>query len=72
MIDEISMVSSDLWTETDVRLSEIVSTSNELLYTCLSVVVIVDYLQLPPVKRKFIFSRFNRKSKMNQILSLQL
>ena len=72
MIDEISMVSYDLWTEIDARLSEIFTTSIELPFAGVSVVVIGDYLQLPPVRGRFIFSRFTSGRKINQPLSLQL
>lgn len=48
MIDEISMVFGDLWTEIEAKLSEIFSATIELASVGLSVVVIDDYLQLPP------------------------
>ena len=69
---KISMVSSDLWTEIDVRLSEIFSLSNALLFAGFSVVTIRNYLQLTPVRGRSIFSWFTGASRMNQLLSLQL
>ena len=72
MINEISMVFGDLWTEIGFRLSDIFSASIELPFAGISVAVIDDYLELPPVRRSFIFSRFTSGSKMNQLLSLQL
>ena len=72
MINEISIVFSDLWTEIDSRLSDIFSTSIELPFAGISVVVIGDYLELRPVRRSFIFSRFTSGSNMNQLLPLQL
>ena len=71
MINEISMVFSDLWTEIGFRLPDIFSTSIELPFGDISVAIIGDYLELPPV-RSFIFSRYASGSKMNQLLSLQL
>ena len=44
MMDEVSMVSSDLWSEIDARLSEIFLLSIELPFAGLSVVVIGDYI----------------------------
>ena len=35
-------------------------------------IIISDYLQLPAVRRAFIFSKFASGNKMNQLLSLQL
>ena len=69
MIDEISMVSSDLWTDVDARLAEIFKTY-DLPFAGLSMITIGDFLQLPPVKGRFIFSQSS--SSMNQLLSLQL
>ena len=78
MIDEISMVSSDLWTEIDARLPEIFSISIELPFAGLSMEVHGDGGMekkwrnggnLPA--RRFIFSRLISGSKMNQLLSLQ-
>ena len=72
MIDEISLVSGDLWTDIDARLTKIFSTSIGLPFAGRSLLVIADYLQLPPVWGRLIFSRFTSGSKMNQLLSLQL
>ena len=66
------MISSDRWTEIDVRMFEIFSASIKLSLAVLSLVVIGDYLQLPPVRGGFLFSKFASGSKMNQLLSLQL
>ena len=71
-IDKISMVSSNLWTNIDAMLSDIISPSTDLSFTGLSVMVVGDYLQLSPVKMRFIFSRFTSRNKVNQLLSLQL
>ena len=66
MINDISMLFSDLWTDIDARLFEIFLTSIDLSFPGL---VISYYHQLPPVKGRFIFSRFTSGSKMNQVLS---
>ena len=72
MIDEMPMVSSDLQTKINAKLSEVFSTNNLLPFTGLSVVVIGDYFQLPPVKGTLVFSRTTSGSKMNLLLILQL
>ena len=51
---------------------EIFSLSTKLSFAVLSLVIISDCLQLPPVRRGSIFSKFASGSKMNQLLSLQL
>ena len=50
VIDKISIASSHFWTKTDVRLSDIFSTSIELPFVSLSSMVIGDYLQLSSEK----------------------
>ena len=72
IIYEISIISSDLWTKIDATMFEIFSVSTKLSYDVLSLVIISDYLQLPPVRKVFIFSKFASENKMNQLLSLQL
>ena len=48
IIDELSMVSSDLCTDIDSRLGEIFMIP-EKAFAGLSVVIVADLLQLPPV-----------------------
>ena len=72
IIYEISIISSDLWTKIDATMFEIFSVSTKASFAVLSLVIISDYLQLPPVIRGFIFSKFASENKMNQLLSLQL
>ena len=67
MIDEISAVSSDLQTNIYARLAKAM---NELPFAGLSVVLIGNFLQLLPVKVRFVFSKFTNSSGMNQLLSL--
>ena len=49
IIDELSMVSSDLWTDIDSRLGEISLMIPEKALAGLSVMAVADLLQLPPV-----------------------
>ena len=56
IIDEFSMVSSDLWTDINSRLGGIFMTIHEIAFTGLSVMPVADLLQLPPVRGKLIFS----------------
>ena len=62
IIDELSMVSSDLWTDIDSRLGEIFMLILEKALDDLSVMTVVDLLQLPPV----------RKNILKYLLGLQL
>ena len=45
IIDEISIISNDLWSKRDATMFEIFSVSIELLLAVLSLVIISDYLQ---------------------------
>ena len=72
IIDELSMVSSDLWTDIDSRPGEIFLMIPEKAFAGLSVMDEADLLQLPPVRRKPIFSRISDKDSMNHLLGLQL
>ena len=57
IIDELSMVSSNLWTDIDSRLGEIFMMIPEKVFTGLSVMIVADLLQLSPVRGK-LFSIF--------------
>ena len=61
IIEELSMVSSDLWTDIDSRLGEICMMIPEKAFTVLSVLTGADLLQLPLVGGKLIFSHFSDK-----------
>ena len=50
------MVSSDLWTDIDSRLGEILMMIPEKAFGGLSIMTVADSLQLPPVRGKLIFS----------------
>ena len=56
IIDEISMTSSDLWTDIDSELGEVFIMIPEKAPAGLSVMAVADLLQLPPVTWKLIFS----------------
>ena len=58
IIDELSMVSNDLWTDIDSRLGEIFMIIPEKAFAGLSVMTLADLLQLPPVRGKLIFLIF--------------
>ena len=72
IIDEISMASSDLWTDIDPRLGEIFIMIPEKAPAGLSVMAVTDLLQLPPVTWKLIFSQFSDKGCIKNLLCLQL
>ena len=69
IIDELSMVSSDLCVDINSRLQEIFMII-EKAFAGLSFMTVGDFLQLPPVT--FIFSPFSDKDIMKHLLGLQL
>ena len=68
-MNEISVISSDLRTNIYEPLA---NAMNELPFSGLPVVLIGDFVQLPPVKVRFIFSKSANSSGMNQLSSLEL
>ena len=70
--DELSMVLSDLWTDIDERLGEIFAMIPKKAFAGLSVMTVLDVLQLPPVRGKLIFSQFSGKDSMKHLLGLQI
>ena len=58
IIDELSMVSNNLWTDIDSRLGEIFMMIPEKVFAGLSVMTVADLLQLTPVRGKLIFVIF--------------
>ena len=70
MTNEISMVSSDLWIEIDVRLFEIFLKSFELSFARSSVLIIGDYPQVPQVRGTLIFPIFTSGKNMNKLFPL--
>ena len=61
--DELSIVSSDLWTDVTSSLAGMFMTIPEKEFGCLSVMTAADLLQLPPVREK---------DSMKHLLGLQL
>lgn len=58
IIDEISMVSNNTLLHIHQRLKEIFATPNNQLFAGLSVIVVGDLYQLPPIRRKAVFDDF--------------
>ena len=71
IIDELSTVSSDLWTDIDSRLEETFMIP-EKSFAGLSVMTVADLLNYLQSEEKFIFSQFSDKHSMKQLLGLQL
>ena len=69
MIDELSIVSSDLWTDSDSRLEKIFMII-EKVFPCLSVITVADLFQLPPVRWKLLFLQFSDKNSMEHLSDL--
>lgn len=59
IIDEISMVSNTTLLHIHLRLKEIFATANNLLFAGLSILVVGDLYQLPPIRRKPVFESYN-------------
>ena len=70
--DELSIISSNLWTDIDSRLEEIFVMIPENEFAGLSVTTVANFLELPPVKWKLIFSGFSDKDSVKHLLGLQL
>ena len=70
IIEELSTVSSDLWTDIDSRLGEIFIMIPEKEFASLSVLAVAELLQPPPVIGKLIFSQFSDKDSMKHLLGL--
>ena len=71
IIDELSMMSSDLWVDINSRLQEIFMII-EKSFAGISFMTVYEFLQLPSVLGKFIFSPFSDKDRMKHLLRLQL
>ena len=61
------MVLSDLWTDIDSRLGEIFTMIPEKVFANLSLMTVVDFIQLPPVRGKVKFSQFSDKASMKYL-----
>ena len=65
------MISSGLWIDINSRLQEIYIIIEKVFFGH-SVMIVGDFLQLPPVLGKFIFTPFSHKDKRKDLLGLQL
>ena len=70
--DELSMTSSDVFLDIHARLLEIFMYETEKPFAGLSGILLGDFLQLPLVKRKAIYSPLTNNDKLERLLSLQL
>ena len=71
IIDELSMVSSDLCIDIDSMLTEMLMMIPEKAFDGLSVMTVADFLHLPPVREKLKFSQFFDKDSVKHVLGLQ-
>ena len=55
IIDEMSLVSSDMLYKIDAKLKEVFHLRKELPFAGIGIVLVGDLLQIPPVKAKYIF-----------------
>ena len=72
ILDEFSIVSSDLLIAIDSRLGEIFMMILEIAFVGLSVMTVANVLQLPLVREKLKFSQFFGKETMKHLLGFQL
>ena len=72
IINELSIVSSNLSIGISSRLEEMFMMIPEKAFAGLSVMTVGNFLQLPEVLRKFIFSPFSDKNSMKHLSGLQL
>ena len=72
IIDELLMVSSNLWTGIDSRLGEIFMMIPEKAFSGLSVMAVADLIQLPAVGGKPIYSQYPDEDSMKHLLGLKL
>lgn len=63
MIDEISVVSSDLWTKIDAQLTK-VFWANKFSFPSVSMMLVGDVIPLTTMKGRFHFSKFTNGSGM--------
>ena len=65
IIDEISMVGNTTLLHVHQRLKEIFGTPSSLLFAGISIIVVGDLCQLPPIRKRFIFDEYK-----NDLLNL--
>jgi hypothetical protein len=61
IVDEMSLLDSDMLTNIHLRLCKIFQTSSEVLFGGIAVILVGDLLQLPPVQGSYIFQPPNNK-----------
>ena len=66
------MVSGNLWTDIDSSLGEFFMMIAKKAFSSLLVIDVANFLQLPSVRGKLIFSRFCDKDSIKHLLGLQL
>ena len=59
IIDEISMVPNDLLFHIHLRLLDMFGCPNNIPFAGLSIIVVGDFLQLPPVRAKPVYAEYN-------------
>lgn len=65
------MVSSDLWTDTDSWFRDIFSMITRKVSDDLSIMTVLDFFRLPPVRRKKKFSKFYDKDATKHLLGFK-
>ena len=61
IIDEISMVGNTTLLHVHQRLKEIFATPSSLLFAGISIIVVGDLCQLPPIRKRFIFDQYKNE-----------
>ena len=72
IIDKIYIVSSNLWSDVDSRFGEIFMMVPEKRFSDLSVMIVADLIQPPPVRGKVIFFQFFDKDSTKHFSCLLL
>ena len=72
LIDELSMVSSDLFYQIHANLVEIFLCTVIVAFAGLAVALLGDFLQMPPVRGKPIYACVDEHDKIDRLLSLNL
>ena len=62
IIDEISMVGNTTMLHIHQRLKEIFSTTSSQLFADISIIAVGDLLQLPPIRKRFVFDIYKNDS----------
>ena len=62
IIDEISLVGNTTLLHIHQRLKEIFGTTSSLLFAGITIIVVGDLCQLPPIRKRFVFDDFKNES----------